>query len=192
MNAVRHVLDRLDLKLNESKTRVVDARQESFNFLGFAIRVSKGLKTGKSYPHVCPAPKSLVKRDKQGYRRQAVTRKIKARITQMTARERTPIPLEDIVRAFALRRNTCLPHFGSMNATLRGWTGYFHYRNSNGMLGKVKTHTEERLRRHLMKRYKVKDRGIDLGRFPSQPLYMKYGLYKVPTTAGWKSVHASV
>jgi len=62
MNAVRHVLDRLDLKLNESKTRVVDARQESFNFLGFAIRVSKGLKTGKSYPHVCPAPKSLVKR----------------------------------------------------------------------------------------------------------------------------------
>jgi len=89
MNAVRHVLDRLDLKLNESKTHVVDARQESFNFLGFAIRVSKGLKTGKSYPYVCPAPKSLVKRDKQGYRRQAVTRKIKARITQMTARERT-------------------------------------------------------------------------------------------------------
>jgi len=31
MNAVRHVLDRLDLKLNESKTHVVDARQESFN-----------------------------------------------------------------------------------------------------------------------------------------------------------------
>jgi len=79
-----------------------------------------------------------------------------------------------------------------MNATLRGWTGYFHYRNSNGVLEKVKTHTEERLRTHLMKRYKVKDRGIGLGRFPSQPLYTKYGLYKVPATAGWKSAHAPV
>jgi len=63
-----------------------------------------------------------------------------------------------------------------MNATLRGWTGYFHYRNSSGVLEKVKTHTEERLRTHLMKRYKVKGRGIGLGRFPSQPLYTKYGL----------------
>jgi RNA-directed DNA polymerase len=159
---VRQVLDRLDLTLNETKTRIVDARQESFNFLGFAIRVSKGLKTGKSYPHVCPAPKSLVK--------------IKERITQLTARERTPIPLEEIV--------------WSMNATLRGWANYFHYRNSNGVLEKVKTHAEERLRIHLMKRHKVKDRGIGLGRFPSQQLYAKYGLYKVPTTAGWKTAHA--
>jgi hypothetical protein len=160
--AVRHVLERLDLTLNESKTHIVDARQGSFNFLGFAIRVSKGLKTGKSYPHVCPAPKSLVK--------------IKDRITQLTARERTPIPLEDIV--------------GSMNVILRGWANYFHYRNSNGVLEKVKVHAEERLRTHLMERHKVKDRGIGLGRFPSQQLYAKYGLYKVPTTAGWKTAHA--
>ena len=160
--AVRHVLDRLDLTLNENKTHIVDARQESFIFLGFEIRMSKGLKSGKSYPHVCPAPKSLAK--------------IKERITQMTARERTPIPLEDIV--------------GSMNATLRGWANYFHYRNSSRVLEKVKTHAEERLRKHLMKRYKVKDRGIGLGRFPSQELYAKYGLYKVPTTAGWKTAHA--
>ena len=161
---VRQVLDRLDLELNETKTRMVDARQESFNFLGFAIRVSKGLKSGKSYPHVCPAPKSLAK--------------IKDRITQLTARERTPIPLEDIV--------------GSMNASLRGWSGYFHYRNSNGVLEKVKTHAEECLRKHLMKRHKVKNRGIGLGRFPSQQLYAKYGLYKVPTKAGWKTAHALV
>ena len=158
---VRHVLERLDLKLNETKTHIVDARQESFNFLGFAIRVSKGLKSGKSYPHVCPAPKSLAK--------------IKDRITQLTGRERTPIALEDIV--------------GSVNATLRGWANYFHYRNSSHVLEKVKTHTEERLRTHLRKRHKVKDRGIGLGRFPSRQLYTDYGLYKVPTTAGWKTAH---
>ncbi len=161
---VRHVLERLDLTLNEAKTRIVDARQESFNFLGFAIRVSKSWKSGKSYPHVCPALKSLVK--------------IKERITQMTARERTPIPLDDII--------------GSMNATLRGWSNYFHYRNSSKVLDKVKTHVEERLRAHLKRRHKVKDRGVALERFPRQKLYADYGLYKVPTTAGWKTAHALV
>lgn len=160
--AVRHVLERLDLTLNETKTHIVDARQESFNFLGFAIRVSKSWRSGKSYPHVCPAPKSLAK--------------IKERITQLTGRERTPIPLEDIV--------------GSMNVTLRGWANYFHYRNSSDVLCKVRTHAEERLRTHLMKRHKVKDRGIGLSRFPRQLLYTRCGLYKVPTTAGWKMAYA--
>ena len=159
---IRYILDRLDLTLNESKTHVVDARQDSFNFLGFEIRVSKGRKSGKRYAHVCPSPKSLAK--------------IKERMKQLTTRNRTPIPLEDIV--------------GSMNASLRGWTNYFHYKNSSSVLSKVRTYAEERLRTHLMKRHKVKDRGIALGRFPSQQLYQRYGLYKVPTTAGWRSVHA--
>ncbi len=162
MAAVRHVLGRLDLTLNETKTYIVDARQESFNFLGFAIRMSKSWRTGKRYTHICPAPKSLAK--------------IKERITQMTGRERTPIPLDDII--------------GSMNATLRGWSNYFHYRNSSQVLGKVKTHAEERLRTHLMNRHKVKDRGIGLGRFPSREFYTRLGLYKVSTTAGWKTAHA--
>ena len=56
---------------------------------------------------------------------------------------------------------------------------------------KVKTHAEQRLRAHLMKRHKVKDRGIGEGRFPSVDLYRRYGLYKVPTVAGWKSAQAS-
>ena len=161
---IRHILDRLELTLNETKTHIVDAQQESFNFLGFEIRVSKGRKTGKRYAHVCPSKKSLAK--------------IKERIKQLTTRNRTPIPLDEIV--------------GSMNASLRGWTNYFHYRNSSTATGQLRTHAEERLRTHLMKRHKVKDRGIGLGRFPSQQLYQRYGLYKVPTTAGWRSAHASV
>ncbi|MGH8551538.1 MAG: group II intron maturase-specific domain-containing protein [Methylococcales bacterium] len=65
---------------------------------------------------------------------------------------------------------------------------YFHYGCSSQALEKVKTHTEERMRKHLMKRHKVKDRGIGSCRFPSQQLYTKYGLYKVPTRAGLESV----
>lgn len=161
---IRHVLDRLDLTLNETKTHVVDARLESFNFLGFAIGVSKSWKSGKRFVRVCPSSKSLAK--------------IKTRVKQLTARERAPIALDDIV--------------GSMNATLRGWTNYFHYRNSNSALEKVKTHAEERLRTHLMKRHQVGDRGAAMLRFPTRDLYTRYGLYKVPTTAAWKSAHALV
>ncbi len=160
---ILHVLGRLDLTLNEAKTHIVDARQESFNFLGFEIKVSKSWKSGNRYTHVCPSPKSLAK--------------IKERVKRLTGRERTPIPLADMV--------------GSMNATLRGWTNYFHYRNSSNVLEKVRTHAQERLRTHLMRRHKVKDRGTGMLRFPTEELYTRYGLYKVPITAGWKSAHAS-
>ena len=45
-------------------------------------------------------------------------------------------------------------------------------------------------RTHLMKRHTVKDRGIGEARFPSVDQYRRYGLYKVPTAAGWTSALA--
>lgn len=159
---VRHILARLELDLNEAKTHVIDAWEESFNFLGFAIRMNRGKRTGKPYPHVCPSDKSQ--------------QKIRAKMTALTGRKLTPMALDQIV--------------GSVNRSLRGWVNYFHYRNSNQALEKVKTHVERRVRKHLMKRHKVKDRGIGEGRFPSVKLYDHYGVYKVPTKAGWKTAHA--
>ncbi|MEN9865142.1 MAG: group intron reverse transcriptase/maturase, partial [Pseudomonadota bacterium] len=38
---VRHILGRLDLVLNETKTHIADAWQDSFTFLGFEIKMSK-------------------------------------------------------------------------------------------------------------------------------------------------------
>jgi RNA-directed DNA polymerase len=77
LKVVRHVLGRLDLSLNEAKTHIVDATQASFNFLGFTIQMSRGAKTGKPYPNVRPADKSL--------------KKIKAKLTALTGRNLTPI-----------------------------------------------------------------------------------------------------
>jgi RNA-directed DNA polymerase len=162
LKVVRRVLERLDLCLNEAKTHIVDATQASFNFLGFTIQMSQGASTGKPRPNVRPADKSL--------------KKIKARLTELTGRELTAIPLSDIV--------------GNVNRSLRGWANYFHYRNSSLAMSKVRNHAEQRLRTHLMKRHKVKDRGTGLRRFPSADLYGRYGLYKVPAVAGWRSVHA--
>ena len=133
-------------------------------FLGFEISVSKSWRTGNRYIHTCPSKESLYK--------------IKLKLKRKTARNLTPVPLSHIV--------------DGMNASLRGWSNYFHYANSSNALGQIRTFAEERLRTHLINRHKVKDRGIGRGRFPSQKLYDHYGLYKVPTTAGWKSAHASV
>ncbi|WP_347989591.1 group II intron reverse transcriptase/maturase [Methylomonas sp. AM2-LC] len=162
MLVVKQVLERLGLTLNESKTHIVDATQSSFNFLGFSIRMSQGRRTGKPYPHVCPSAKSA--------------KKIKDKLTQMTGRNQTTLPLEIMIR--------------NINLSLRGWTNYFHYQNSSQVFEKVKVHAEQRLRKHLMKRHKIKDRKIGEGRFPSVDLYKRYGLFKVPGKAGWRSVHA--
>lgn len=162
LQAVRHVVERLGLSLNEAKTHIVDATQASFNFLGFTIQMRRGAKTGKPYPNVRPADTSL--------------KKIKARLTELTGRELTAIPLGDIV--------------GNVNRSLRGWANYFHYRNSSLAMSKVRTHAEDRLRTHLMTRHKVKNRGTGLRRFPHIDLYERYGLYKVPAGAGWRSAHA--
>jgi RNA-directed DNA polymerase len=161
---VRRVLDRLDLTLNETKTRMVDARKDRFTFLGFEIGVSKSWRTGKRYTHVAPAPKALAK--------------IKESIKRKTDRRLTPIPVDDVVR--------------NLNASLRGWVGYFHFRNSSKVLDKVKTQAENRLRNHLMKRHAIRNREEALKRFPRQTLYADYGLFKVPVTAGWKSANAVV
>jgi RNA-directed DNA polymerase len=148
--------------LNEAKTHIVDATEASFDFLGFSIRMSRGMRSGKPYPHVRPSDKSLVR--------------IKTKLTHLTGRELTPIALATIV--------------GNVNRSLRGWANYFHYRNSNQAMEKVKTHAQQRVRAHLMKRHKVKDRGIGEGRFPSVDLYRRYGLNQLPTVAGWRSAHA--
>lgn len=100
----------------------------------------------------------------------------RSRISEMTTRTRTGIPLNDVVR--------------DVNRTLRGWSGYFHYRNSSAVFLKVQRHAEDRLRTHLRKRHKVSDWKSAMIRFPRRVLYEKYGLYKLSTKAGWKMAHA--
>jgi group II intron reverse transcriptase/maturase len=162
MTVLRQILERLKLSLNETKTKIVNAHKEKFDFLGFSIWMGESRKTGKVYPHVQASKKAL--------------QTIKDRITGLTTRDRTIMPLEWIVN--------------EVNATVRGWVGYFHYRNSSRTLQKVRNHLEQRLITHLRKRHKVRDRGAGYVRFPNKSLYERYNLYKVPTTAGWKKAHA--
>jgi len=56
---LKSLLKRMGLSLNEEKTRTVEARQESFNFLGFTIRYDKDLRDSKKrYWNIIPSRKS--------------------------------------------------------------------------------------------------------------------------------------
>lgn len=162
MTELLRILERLGLTLNETKTKVVNAYEGKVDFLGFTIWMGKGRKSGRRYPHVQPSKKSL--------------QTIKDEVTRLTGRERAIRPLAWVVK--------------EVNATVRGWVGYFHYRNCSKTLGLVRHHVEQRLITHLRKRHKVRDRKAGHVRFPNRALYEKYGLYKVPTSAVWGRAHA--
>lgn len=162
MNVLRQILERLQLTPNEAKTKVVNAFEGKFDFLGFTIWMGKSRKTGNFYPHVQPSKRSL--------------KTIKDRITKLTSRARTVMPMDWLIN--------------EVNATVRGWVGYFHVRNCSKALGQVRWHLEERLRAHLRKRHKVRHRKTGYVRFSNRVLYEKNGLYKVPKTASWTRVHA--
>ena len=68
--------------------------------------------------------------------------------------------------------------------------GYFHYRNCSKVLGRVKMDAEERVRTQLRHRHKLQSRAQGYLRFHNAHLYHHLGLFKVPTTAGWRSAHA--
>jgi RNA-directed DNA polymerase len=66
IDKLKNLLHRMGLSLNEGKTRKIDARTESFNFLGFMIRYDKDIK-GRDfrYWNIMPSKKSEQKiRDK--------------------------------------------------------------------------------------------------------------------------------
>ncbi len=64
-----------------------------------------------------------------------------------------------------------------INIALRGWVGYFHYRNSSKAFNRLKFHVEARVHTHLRKRHKIKSRAAGFTRFTNRSLYEKYGLY---------------
>ena len=152
----------MELSLNEAKTRIVDAREHSFDFLGFSHPLRRRRKSGRYYPHVEPSRRSV--------------QRIKERTTALTDRRRTPVPMSILI--------------GEPNRTVRGWSNYFHHRNGTRVMSKVKMHVEERVRTHLRRRHHLAGRSQGYHRFPGELIYRDYELFKLPTHAPWRSAHA--
>ncbi len=110
MAVLETVLDRLELTLNRDKTRVVDAREQAFNFLGFSIQWARSRRTGRCSSNVAT--------------RRRIEEWIKAGVKELTARRRAPIPMPRLI--------------AEVNQTLCGWLSYFHYRLCRKVFGRVR------------------------------------------------------
>jgi len=94
---LKNLLHRMGLSLNEGKTRKLDARRESFNFLGFTIRYDKDIK-GRDfrYWNIVPSKKSEQK-------------------------------IRDKVKEYLGKHGHCRAHDVAvgLNSIMRGWLNYF-------------------------------------------------------------------
>jgi group II intron reverse transcriptase/maturase len=155
LRGIRIVLAGLRLRLNEEKTRVVDAREESFNFLGFTVQVARSSRTGKTFPLIRPSKKAMAK--------------VKAEIRAWTCRQNLALPTEVVIE--------------KLNEIVRGWVGYFYYGNCSHNLAWIKWFLEERVRIYLRRKHGWGSRGYRA--YPYLYLYETLHLYKIPTTAPW-------
>lgn len=146
----------LGLNLNEQKTKMVNAREESFNFLGFTVKLVRSPRTKGVFPLISPSKNAI--------------NKVKASIRSHTARAFLILPTEDIIR--------------NLNRVARGWANYFHYRNCGTQFSTVRSFLENRVRKYL--RRKCNKRGWGYKEYPYQYLYKQLGLYKIPTSVPWR------
>ena len=153
LEGIKRTTNHLGLSLNEKKTRVVEAG-EGFNFLGFNIKVVRNPKTGKSFPLTRPSKKSM--------------KHIRAEIKAMTNRTQLILPEESIIR--------------KVNETVRGWVGYFYFKNCSRDFQQLNEYLKERVRIYLRRKYRKVSK---YKAYPNRYLYKTLGLYKIPTTARW-------
>lgn len=119
---LREELDKLQVVVNEEKTRVVDLRQGgTIGFLGFTLRRVKS-RRGKWWAMMTP----------QGKKRTALLRRLKETFR-------------------VLRSQSVSAVIGAINPILRGWVNYFRVGNSSQTFGYIRWWVEKKVRRHMMR-----------------------------------------
>jgi group II intron reverse transcriptase/maturase len=150
LQAVREILDRLGLTLNETKTTVKRLPEESLDFLGYTLGIAHRGRTGTPYLGTRPSRKSIRK----------ICRDIHWE-TRPTSGLRQPE--QEVVR---------------LNRMLVGWANYFCLGGVSKAYRAVDAHTRWRLRQWLRRKYKQRA-GKGTRRFPDQYLYETLGLARL-------------
>lgn len=148
--AMRSMMDRLKLTVNETKTKLCRVPAETFDFLGYTFGRCYSQTTGRAYLGSRPAKSRI--------------RKLCGSISDLTRRRKTLLDTEDVV--------ACL------NRKLRGWANYFKLGLVSKAYRAVDRHVTGRLRRWLCKKHKQPGRGYT--RFPNDYLYQELGLVRLP------------
>ena len=149
MQAMRNMMSRLKLTVNETKTHICRVPDESFDFLGYTFGRMYAPRTGQPYIGARPSKKKIA------WLRRAISE-------QTSARWGLAEP-EEIV--------------GRLNRMLRGWANYFSYGSVSRAYRAVDYHARERLRQWLCRKHKVPGRGT--ARYPLQYGYKELGLVEL-------------
>ena len=149
MAAMRRIMERLKLTVNEEKTHLCEIPRERFDFLGYTFGRCYSRKDGHAYIGTRPSKKSI--------------KRMVASISEVTDRRTGLLDAEEIV--------------GRLNRKLTGWANYFCLGPVSPAYQQLDTHVQARLRRWLCKKHKVASMGYS--RFPDQFLYEKLGLVRL-------------
>jgi len=150
LQAMRHIMGRLQLTVNEEKTHVCRIPQEHFDFLGYTFGRCYSAKTGRAYLGTRPSKKSI--------------RRMVAAISAETDRRwvgRDP--------AYVVKR---------LNRKLPGWANYFCLGPVSKAYQLLDAHAAQRLRRWLCAKHKA--RGAARARYSDQYLRDTLGLIRLP------------
>jgi RNA-directed DNA polymerase len=149
LTAMRIMMSKLKLAVNETKTRVCRLPEEKFDFLGYTLGRCYSAKTGKAYLGIVPS-KTRVQRLCQA-------------VSEITGRHGTPQDVATIV--------------GTLNRKLIGWSNYFCRGPVSKAYRAVDRHTILRLRQWLCAKHQVQGRGVQ--QFSEDILYSQFGLVRL-------------
>jgi len=155
LRGLKAVLNDLGLSLNEAKTRIVDARRESFNFLGFRIVMRNGRESRRLFPFIDPSKKAM--------------KHVRSEIRQLTTERFSATPTEIVIRR--------------VNEVVRGWVGYYYYGNCTSAMSALRYYLSYPMRIYIRRKHHYHSLGYKA--FPDKYYQEVLGLYKVPTTAPW-------
>lgn len=150
MTAMRKMMERLKLTVNEAKTSICHLPEGQFNFLGYTIGRCYSPRTGRAYIGTRPSKKAV--------------QKLCGEISQATQRRWVLTEPEELV--------------AQLNRKLVGWANYFHLGPVSKAYRSVDAHTRHRLRQWLQAKHKT--RTGKHTRFPDTYLYQTLGLVKLP------------
>jgi group II intron reverse transcriptase/maturase len=149
MQAMRNMMTRLKLTVNETKTHVCRVPEESFDFLGYTFGRGYAPRTGQPYIGARPSKKSIAR--------------LRRAISEQTSARWGLLEPDEIV--------------GRLNLMLTGWANYFSYGSISRAYRVVDYHARERLRQWLCRKHKMPGRGT--ARFPLQYGYQNLGLVEL-------------
>jgi RNA-directed DNA polymerase len=150
LNALRQMMGRLKLTVNEEKTRICRVPEGEFDFLGYTFGRRYSAKTRRPYIASRPSRKSI-KRMTEAVRIQ-------------TGRNMEWLDAGEMVK--------CL------NQKLGGWANYFNLGPVTPAYRFLDRYTTNRLRRWFCKKHKQPGRGFT--HYPDEYLYQKLGLIQLP------------